>query len=233
MKQVFRELKRNSPREDLTAHIIFTEDSFARLYPLLSRTYSVSSDNKAFWPSMGGYSVFAYCLDKVSDQGIRLDWYMAEEGNAGGWKVEDCYILERMRDAAAIPNLTRTEQEDETLCYFFGDTCIRVRETMDSGKGVLTPETFDYGKAQIGDYVDQGVVDDATDCVPPVCMTSECAQMGERGQHMGVRGHCFYAETEEQGRDPVYVGSGDARHYNNLRLFCPSLNFGSSGPSKS
>ncbi|MBD5118915.1 MAG: hypothetical protein HDT37_07375 [Clostridiales bacterium] len=57
LKQVFQELKRNSPREDLTAYIVFTEDSFARLYPLLSRTYSVSSDNKAFWTRMGGYSI--------------------------------------------------------------------------------------------------------------------------------------------------------------------------------
>lgn len=102
LKQVFRDLKRNSPKEDLTAHIIFTEDSFDEQYPLLSRTYSFNSDNKAFWPNMGGYSIFAYCLDKTSDQGVRLDWYMAEEGNAGGWKIEGCYILEQMRDVAAI-----------------------------------------------------------------------------------------------------------------------------------
>ena len=29
VKQIFQELKRTSPKEDLTAHIIFTEDSFA------------------------------------------------------------------------------------------------------------------------------------------------------------------------------------------------------------
>ena len=98
-----------SPRDDLTAHIIFTEDSFRKPYSLLSRTYRISSDNKAFWPNMGGYSIFAYCLDVTSDQGVRLDWYMAEEGNADGWKVEDCYILEQMRDVAAIPSLTSTE----------------------------------------------------------------------------------------------------------------------------
>ena len=89
LKQIFQGLKRNSPKEDLTAHIIFTEDSFAKPYSLLSRTYRFSSDNKAFWPNMGGYSIFAYCLDVTSDQGVRLDWYMAEEGNANGWKVED------------------------------------------------------------------------------------------------------------------------------------------------
>ena len=48
LKRIFQELKRTSPREDLTAHIIFTEDSFAKEYPLLSRTYRFDSDNKAF-----------------------------------------------------------------------------------------------------------------------------------------------------------------------------------------
>ena len=90
LKQVFQELKATSPRDDLTAHIIFTEDSFATQYPLLSRTYRFNSDNKGFRPRMFSNSIFAYCLDKTSDQGVRLDWYMAEEGNPGGWKVEDC-----------------------------------------------------------------------------------------------------------------------------------------------
>lgn len=139
VKRIFRELKRTSPSEDLTAHIIFTEDSFAKEYPLLSRTYCFSSDNKAFWPGMGGYSIFAYCLDVTSDQGVRLDWYMAAEGNIGGWKVQDCYILERMRDVAAIPNLAQTEQKDGTACYFFGDTCIRAHEIREGGKVRLEP----------------------------------------------------------------------------------------------
>lgn len=55
LKALFRELKRSHPEEDLTAHIVFTEDSFAKPYSLLSRTYLLSSDNKAFWPNMGGY----------------------------------------------------------------------------------------------------------------------------------------------------------------------------------
>ena len=93
------------------AHIIFTEDSFAQPYSLLSRTYRFSSDKKAFRPNMAGYSIFAYCLDETSDQGVRLDWYMEAEGNAGGWRVEGCYILERMRDAAAIPDFARAAQD--------------------------------------------------------------------------------------------------------------------------
>lgn len=143
MKNTFQELKRSSPREDLTAHIIFTEDSFAVPYPLLSRTYLVSNDNKAFWPNIGGYSIFAYCLDKNSDQGVRLDWYMADEGNAGGWKVQECYILEHMRDAAAIPRAERAEQEDGTICWFFGDTSIKAREVTEDGRTCLEPVSGD------------------------------------------------------------------------------------------
>ncbi|MEY8232565.1 hypothetical protein AALA82_13235 [Oscillospiraceae bacterium 50-16] len=155
VKQIFRELKAASPREDLTAHIIFTEDSFAKPYPLLSRTYRVSSDNKAFWPNMGGYSIFAYCLDVTSDQGVRLDWYIAEEGIANGWKVEDCYILEQMRDVEAIPNATRTEQEDGTICYFFADTCIRVREFHEDVKIHLEPVAGN--QTACGEWVDLSI----------------------------------------------------------------------------
>ena len=140
LKHIFRELKRTSPRENLTAHIIFTEDSFTKPYPRLSRTYCVSSDNKAFRPNMGGYSIFAYCLDGT-DQGVRLDWNMAEEGNPGGWKVAECYVLEHMRDAEAVCDLTRIELEDDTICYGFGSnsTCIRVCETNEDRNIRLEP----------------------------------------------------------------------------------------------
>ena len=151
LKSIFQELKRTSSNEDLTAHIIFTEDSFAKPYSLLSRTYRVSSDNKAFWPNMGGYSIFAYCLDGT-DQGVRLDRYMEEEGNPSGWKVETCYILERMRDTAAIPRAARTEQADGTVCYFFGDTTIRVHESCENGKFRLEPVAGD--QVNIDGWVD-------------------------------------------------------------------------------
>lgn len=44
-----------------------------------------------------------------------------------------------VRDETAIPHLTRTEQGDGTVCYFFGDTTIRVMETRADGKISLTP----------------------------------------------------------------------------------------------
>lgn len=142
LRTIFQEWERSCPVDHLTAHIIFTVDSFDREYPLLSRTYVVSSNNKAFRPNMGGYSIFGDSLDGT-DIGVRLEGYMAEEGNPGGWQAEGCYILEQMRDAAAISNLSRVEQGDCIVCYFFGDTTIRTEETVEGGKLCLTPISGD------------------------------------------------------------------------------------------
>lgn len=99
------------------------------------------------------------------------------------------------------------------------------------GKEVYTPDTFSYSETHIGDYVTQDVVDDAMDCLPPACMTSECAQMGEpystrrdpdtgkyRQTYATFRrvtegrdgiwqycGHCFQGENTERGSDPPFV----------------------------
>ncbi len=100
-----------------------------------------------------------------------------------------------------------------------------------NGKEIWTQETFDYSKVQIGDYVDQAVVDNAMDCLPPACMSSRCSQLGEPYSHRqdpdtgkwratyatfkrvagtwpeGVWeycGHCFCGETAERGEDPVH-----------------------------
>lgn len=78
--------------QHLTGYIVFSQASFDREYSLESRTYEVTSDNKAFRPKMGGYSIFASSLDG-SDCGVRLDYYMADEhGGADGWKIERCYM---------------------------------------------------------------------------------------------------------------------------------------------
>lgn len=54
---------------------------------------------------------------------------------------------------------------------------------MYEGKEVWTQENFSYQDVKIGDYVEQAVVDDAMDCLPPACMTSRCSQMGEPYSH--------------------------------------------------
>ena len=60
---------------------------------LESRSYVVSSNNKAYRSCMGGYSIFAHNLDG-SDPHIRLEAYMAEErGGKDSWRVEYCYLM--------------------------------------------------------------------------------------------------------------------------------------------
>lgn len=89
MKKRFREFE-NNHKEHLTGYVVFTEDSFDKPYSEKSRTYVISSDNKAFQSGMGGYSVYASCLDG-SDPCVRLDGYMFDEhGGENGWKIEKC-----------------------------------------------------------------------------------------------------------------------------------------------
>lgn len=106
-----------------------------------------------------------------------------------------------------------------------------------NGKEVWTEDTFDYGAVQIGDYVDQAVVDDIMDCLPPACMRSDCSQMGEPYSHRfdpntgkwretyatfkrvagrwpdsiwEYCGHCFLGENTERGEDPAYCTAEEA-----------------------
>ena len=45
-------------------------------------------------------------------------------------------------------------------------------------KEVFTLDNFDYAAAKPGDYVEEAVVDAAMNCLPPICTSSACAQMG-------------------------------------------------------
>ena len=54
------------------------------------------------------------------------------------------------------------------------------------GKEVFTSDDFDYAAAKPGDYVEEAVVDAAMNCLPPICMSSACAQMGDP-YHNGKR----------------------------------------------
>lgn len=80
--------------EKISGVIVFTPDSFEKEYSLESRSYGVSSNNKAWIPGMGGYSIFGSALDG-SDNGVRLEQYMWNEyGGENGWKVAYCYFLD-------------------------------------------------------------------------------------------------------------------------------------------
>lgn len=96
----FREAE--SRGEHLSGLIVFTEDSFTDHYSEESRTYSVSSQNKAFQPGMGGYSIYASAIDG-SDPMVRLECYMAaERGGEDGWVVETCYLKHEEKELADV-----------------------------------------------------------------------------------------------------------------------------------
>lgn len=94
LKERLTQHEETRPEKHLTAHIVFTLDSFEKEFSLESRTYIVSSYNKAFRPNMSSDSIFGDALDG-SDPGVRLEQYMAEEyGGKNGWKVENCCLVD-------------------------------------------------------------------------------------------------------------------------------------------
>lgn len=88
----------NEGKEHLSGYIVFTQDSFDKPYDERSRTYGVSSNNKAFQSGMGGYSIFGSCLDGT-DPCVRLDGYLFGEN---AWKIEKCYMMEPSREMQDI-----------------------------------------------------------------------------------------------------------------------------------
>lgn len=88
----------NEGKEHLSGYIVFTQDSFDKPYDERSRTYGVSSNNKAFQSGMGGYSIFGSCLDGT-DPCVRLDGYMFGEN---AWRIEKCYMMKPSREMLDI-----------------------------------------------------------------------------------------------------------------------------------
>ena len=93
LHQIFCAWEATKPSRHLSAVIVFTADSFSYPYRIVSRSFVVSSDNKAFQPNTNNTSVFGSCLDG-GESNVRLDAFMAS-GNGGEavWKVEACYLL--------------------------------------------------------------------------------------------------------------------------------------------
>ena len=99
---VFRQQEGKGADQHLLGHILFTEDSFTKPYSEAERTYIVSSNNKAFIPGMGGYSIYGSSLDG-SDVCVRLEGYMAaERGGSSGWKIERCHLVEPSKDILEV-----------------------------------------------------------------------------------------------------------------------------------
>lgn len=94
LKEMLFQHESKNPNSHLTACVTFASfgPNVKTEYPWSSRTYIISSDNKAFRPGMGGYSIFGKCLDGT-DPYLRLDRLMKDEhGGKDGWVVEDCGI---------------------------------------------------------------------------------------------------------------------------------------------
>ena len=65
------------------------------------------------------------------------------------------------------------------------------------GKKILTQEEFDFEAGHIGDYVEQAVINDAMDILPPVYMAADCLQVGEP---------CCYAKDPNTGMEEWTLG---------------------------
>lgn len=91
LKKRFREAEEKG-KEHLKGYITFTSDSFTEPYSEESRTYVVSSNNKAFIPNMGGIP----SIDLLADGqrfDVRLEHILAaERGGKDGWKIEKCCL---------------------------------------------------------------------------------------------------------------------------------------------
>ena len=102
MTRKFYEIESSRSGQHLTGYIVFSQDSFKEPFSEEARTYVISSDNKAFIPGMGGYSIYGSALDG-SDPCVRLERYMqAEHGGENGWKIERCYMKESEREMIEI-----------------------------------------------------------------------------------------------------------------------------------
>ena len=83
LRDLFVEHNKTQLAKPVSACIVFAESNWPdRHYPVQSRTYEISSDNKAFRSSCCSTSLFGSCLDGT-DQMVRLDWYMKDFGNKG------------------------------------------------------------------------------------------------------------------------------------------------------
>ena len=107
LREYFRAAERSG--QHLTGYLVFSQASFTKEYSLESRTYAVSSDNKAFWSKVGSRSIFASALDG-SDPHVRLDQYMAaEQGGPDGWQIERCYMM--ADEVERAKNILRKERD--------------------------------------------------------------------------------------------------------------------------
>lgn len=129
LKEMLFQHESKNPNSHLTACVTFASfgPNVKTEYPWSSRTYIISSDNKAFRPGMGGYSIFGKCLDGT-DPYLRLDRLMKDEhGGKDGWVVEDCgiagYVLLESYDYKQKERISVQEQSSWTLIDLLRENC--------------------------------------------------------------------------------------------------------------
>lgn len=99
LEQMFSQHEREHPETHLTACITFAslDPENEGEYPWNSwkgRTYAVSSDNDAFQPDKGGYSIYGSSLSRTIGPQTYLTPYISDEyDRKGGLVVEDCAIV--------------------------------------------------------------------------------------------------------------------------------------------
>lgn len=151
----------------------------------------------------------------------------AIEAGQNGWipskEIAD-KILSRMQGKSFYRDtrLYLVERESENSSALSWEPC-RTHE----GKTVYNPDWLYCDALQIGDLVDDKVVDNFMNCLPPACMRSDCAQLGEaysiridengkaRSTYLTFRqinkatweycGDCFIRENEQRGTEPSYI----------------------------
>ena len=97
-----------------------------------------------------------------------------------------------------------------------------------NGKTVYNPDWFYFDALSIGDYVEEEIVNDIINSVPPACMRYDCSQCGEASNHMEDErtgrfratystfkrvdgntweycGDCFIGENVQHGKELQYV----------------------------
>ena len=96
-------------KEPVCGYIVFSPDSFDKPYSEQSRTYVVSSNNKAFISGAGGYSIYGSCLDGT-DQYVRLEGYMRGEN---AWKIDRCYMKRDDYERAVSQQVKNKDNREE------------------------------------------------------------------------------------------------------------------------
>ena len=96
-------------KSPVSGYIVFSRDSFDMPYSEQSRTYVVSSNNKAFISGAGGYSIYGSCLDGT-DQCVRLEGYMRGEN---AWKIDRCYMKRDDYERAVSQQVKNKDNREE------------------------------------------------------------------------------------------------------------------------